>query len=250
MASIVITPWIPSVPGHSRVIYSAKTSSGSTYNYGDFTATNAFFWSSIDLSNYAGTDSGETPYYIVVTDGAGKTATGYIANKDVGVTLGSELLTSWNNHSTDPYDTLETTAGNITSLINLGASTGWAYSNETGFSTDQLIKVVIDVTLVGTAPYRYIGVDRENLPVAFLTDETTYFTGTMDSVGKTSMWVCSAAEDSCSLSCTFSVKRVIHAPATAVHIVSALNSTTRDWANRDSGFFQNDIASWIVYGWK
>lgn len=54
-------------------------STGSTYNYGDYTATNAFFWSSLDLSPYAGTDLGSTPYYIELLDTAGKKATGYLA---------------------------------------------------------------------------------------------------------------------------------------------------------------------------
>jgi hypothetical protein len=43
------------------------------------------------------------------------------------------------------------------------------------------------------------------------------------------------------------VKRVTDPPATAVHIVSSLNGTTRNWASIESGFDPNTIASWKIY---
>ena len=69
-----------------------KNSSGSTFNRGDFTATGAFFWSSIDLSPYRGMDKGNTPFYIELLDGAGKKATGYIGAVGAGEMLGDELV--------------------------------------------------------------------------------------------------------------------------------------------------------------
>lgn len=44
-----------------------------------------------------------------------------------------------------------------------------------------------------------------------------------------------------------SLKRVTDPPNTAVHIVSSLNGTTRDWASIESGFDPIGIASWIIY---
>jgi len=91
---------------------------GSTYNYGDFTATNAFFWSSLNLSSYAGTDLGSTPYYIEVLDVAGKKATGYIGAVGAGETLGSETLTGWTCFAPPfHFETFITSGKDITSAM-------------------------------------------------------------------------------------------------------------------------------------
>jgi len=46
----------------------------------------------------------------------------------------------------------------------------------------------------------------------------------------------------------YSIKRVTDPPSTAVHIVSSLNGTTRNWASIESGFDPNTISSWSIYG--
>lgn len=220
-------------------------STGSTYNRGDFTSTNAFFWSSIDLSPYAGTDLGYTPFRIVAIDGAGKEATGYLAGVGAGETLGSELIT-------DPgFDV----SGDWTKGGGWTVVAGQAIANTTGtaviyqlspsLTMYQLFKHVMTCSLLTSGTYQAAALSG---PYGAIYSDagTKSCYGNALSTGITGVGI----NDTTALIATFdsiSYKRVIDPPSTAIHIVSALNGTVRDWASIESGFDPNIIASWKIY---
>lgn len=225
--------------------YIAEDSTGSTFNRGDFTATGAFFWSSLNLSTYHGTDTGYTPFYIEVLDGVGKKATGYIGAVGAGEILGNELVT-------DPTFDVD---GDWTK------GTGWTVVGgkavaltspyleriyETlAFTVGQLLKGVIICDSFTTGQYRpQLG---GNILGTYTNSGTKIDYTNILYTGSWGNGI--RAEDT--LSATFtdiSTKRVTSPPSTAVHIVSSLNGITRNWASIESGFDPNAIASWNIYG--
>jgi hypothetical protein len=217
-------------------------STGATFNRGDFTSGNAFFWSSIDLGWYAGAYPGSTPFYIELLDAAGKKATGYIGAVGAGETLGSELITDWPFNT---FDTFTSVGKDITSAIDANAALDeYTYSNLLGFSLNQLMKLVTDITLnSGTAPIIYCGNTGLNFSDRTLTDETLYFSIREVGGNKERIWVYEGVAAVCNLSCIFSIKQITDPPSTAIHIVSSLNGTTRNWASIESGFDPNTITS-------
>jgi len=219
-------------------------STGSTYNRGDFTATNAFFWSSLNLSAYAGTDAGYTSHYIEALDSAGKKATGYIGAVGAGETLGNEIVVNGGFDS----DTIWTKEAGWTIAGGVGVATNVTsaiFQNQLGsFIVGGLYKGVSDWTRTGgesafglgligwfnqgiTVNGNYIGyLAFKSVGDGDISGYGWGFTGTIDN---------------------YFVKRVTDSPSTAVHIVSSLNGTTRDWASIESGFDPNNIASWKIY---
>jgi len=223
----VITGAVP-YPGNPQM-----TSVGSTLNRGDFTATNAFFWSSLNLSSYAGNDSGYTPYYIELLDGTGKKATGYIGATGAGETLDANIVAGWDFTS------------------------GWSnYSNATIIDSDSfttsdtggIMSVYGILSMSSLYAYTYVAtnghlVNGANGVTIALNDGVTKYDCTVYPaiipyrLGAGNVDVT-----------TLNVQRVTDPPATAVHIVSSLNGTTRNWASIESGFDPNTIASWKING--
>jgi len=217
---------------------------------GDFTATNAFFWSSAeDLSIYSGHDLGNTPFLLTLTDGAGKKATGYIGAVGAGETLDIEINTDvpFNvSGQWTPTGVGFTISGGKAVALNSDILAQVYNHNVTGITPNILCKVVFDVT------------DYTDGTVAFLLGGDDAVKGTnRNSSGTFTEYITLKASDQyislriyaggSDLSCdNFSVKKVLDPPSTAVHIVSSLNGTTRDWASIESGFNPNTIASWAV----
>jgi hypothetical protein len=216
------------------------TSAGSTYNRGDFTATNAFFWSSIDISQFAGIDTGSTHNYIEVLDATGKLAIGYLAGvgADVAETLGSELITSWDGGN---FDTFISVGGNVTSAIVL-APVKDQYTNNPGLHSMELIKGVFNLTMNSGSVAAFFSSDYSQ-NWGLVNGAQTIYKNTNATSGLYHFYGYAAMNFSCDLS----LKRVTDPPATAVHIVSSLNGTTRAWASIESGFNPNTITSWIIY---
>lgn len=252
-------PWIPTIPnGHTGGV---KGSDGSTYNRGDYTATNAFFWSNLDLSQWKGTDLGSTPYYIEVLDTAGKKAIGYIGNIGAGLTLGSETVSN-GSFETDPevewvkgYTHLVSISGGqsgncceMTGYVGLVAAAsqdistgtvgqlflllGYVKSGTDGNVTYQIISdQTLDMVLNGTTSaswvqnsvYGSVLTTSQNI---YLTKPNTILTTLFDEI---------------------SLKPVTDCPVTAVHIISTKDGTTRDWTSIESGFLYNNILSWVIY---
>lgn len=216
---------------------------GSTFNRGDFTATNAFFWSSLDLSSYAGSDVGSTSHWIELTDGAGKKAIGYIGAVGAGE-AGNELATD-GDFAVDPGPWLQTGGWTIAGGVGVGTATGGYIYQPISHAVKSLVKFKFDL-VTRTSGELYMGGDGVGFS-SFLSIPDTYthyrnitspnanaflygnpadvFTGTVDN---------------------FSAVQLTDPPSTAVHIVSSLNGTTRDWASTESGFDPNTIASWKI----
>jgi len=217
-----------------------EDSTGSTYNRGDFTEGNAFFWSSIDLSPLAGTDLGSTPNRIIVVDGAGKVATGYLAGVGAEETLGGELVTGWTNAS---YDTFTSIVKDITSAIDLGG-TCIGVSNTTAKNTGELLKLVSTLTL-GSGQAPSLAYDGFSYIVGTFSDGlNTFYHNTLNRTDTAYRIYNTEAANWSSIN---SSKQVTDPPATACHIVSSLNGTTRAWEYVEAGFNPNDIASWEIF---
>ena len=235
---------------------------------GDFTATNAFFWSSAeDLSIYSGHDLGNTPFLLTLTDGAGKKATGYIGAVGAGETLGAELITNPTfDVNTDGWSPIWT--GSLAAIdggqsgkcleitANAGDNFGYAGAYTTiSFINNELIKM---------STYRKNGTDVSKSTQSYVYLGGDYFVNPR--LTTTGSWVLDEryanisggnasfslqANNSATIGLTLlwdeaSLKRVTDPPNTAVHIVSSLNGTTRNWASIASGFNPNTIASWAV----
>jgi len=235
-------------------------STGSTFDRGDFTEGNAFFWSSLDLSPYAGTDLGSTPYYIEVLDGTGKKATGYIGAVGAGETLGSEMLTNGSfSVNTDSWSAVQcilaSVAGgqseNCLEITQVSGDYATAYQG-VFIPANQLIKSTGYVKS-GTSGNENCGIGWDASGTPFpngvssgsWSQITQYRVGHLDGYPNLSKLTGTAGT---MLFDEVSSKRVTDPPAIAVHIVSSLNGTTRDWASIESGFDPNDIASWTIWG--
>ena len=229
-----------------------KNSVGSTFNRGDFTALNAFFWASLDLSQYAKRDTGYTPFKIELVDGAGKKAAGYIGavGAGAGETLDIEINTDvpFNvSGQWTPTGVGFTISGGKAVALNSNILAQVYNHNVTGITPNILCKVVFDVT------------DYTDGTVAFLLGGDDAVKGTnRNSSGTFTEYITLKASDQyislriyaggSDLSCdNFSVKKVLDPPSTGVHIVSSLNGITRNWASIESGFDPNNIASWKIY---
>jgi hypothetical protein len=250
---------------HKRVIDGA----GSTFNWGDFTATNAFFWSSLDLSPYAGTDVGSTPYWIELIDSAGKKATGYIGAVGGGETLsGVELITNgnmeldsnWTNDgglSTLNARSSEQTHGGTYSRKVVAANNG-IKSDVFTVSNGELYNVSlwvypVDVDTIYIAVYKGNGIWSLNILGRTLTlGEWNLVTGKhIEPVGGTAAYISIGQGgdpwgDKTLYWDDVSTQRVLDPPSTAVHIVSSRNGTTRDWESIESGFNPNMVMSWNI----
>ena len=229
-----------------------KNSVGSTFNRGDFTALNAFFWASLDLSQYAKRDTGYTPFKIELVDGAGKKATGYLGAVGAGETLGAELITaqanrdfsganSWTNGTFGTFDKV----GDLSVTGNDGQFCYLLAGNYSALTSSALYKFSYDYTLTS-------GVFRLNLQnsgqglftftAGSNSDYFVYGGGSNDYLQPIALRSPSQGDFD-----NLSWKRVTNPPSTAVHIVSSLNGTVRDWASIESGFDPNNIASWKIY---
>jgi len=214
-------------------------STGSTFNRGDFTATNAFLWSSIDVSAYAGTDTGYTPFYVEALDGASKKATGYIGAVGAGETLGNELIgnTTFDDNSWWEWQASWSVVGGVA----VSNGTGWIKRVDF-FNVNFLYKREVTVTeyTSGDGYGLYNGASY-SLDISSAGLKSSYINYNV--VGPVyiygSLYVAKIDNPT--------IKRVTDPPSTAVHIVSSFNGTTRNWASIESGFDPNNIASWGIY---
>ena len=223
-----------------------KFSGVGTFNRGDFTATNAFFWSSINLEAHAGMDTGYTPNYIELLDNTGKKATGYIGAVGAGETLGSELIINGDMSVPESWD----------------LQSGWAVSGGVGVATNVENKQAIYQTSSSTQNFLLKGsfdlVTRTsgNFFLSYGSGGDGSFTprtvpgSYVEYANSAGYFIYNGITANNTAGGTIdniSFKRVTDPPATAVHIVSSLNGTTRNWASIESGFDPNNIASWKIY---
>lgn len=237
------------------------TSVGSTFNRGDFTSTNAFFWSSLDLSPYNGMDLGSTPFRIIVTDGVGKVATGYIGAVGAGETLGSEKVINGEfSSSTVGWEPDVSTLANITGgqsgnclEVTSTGGTGYGYQNVGALNGELCFYSTYDKKGTAAGGKILFGTTYYNGSFATLivadpdwTQYTGYLISGLDDINRVGIGLISLVDTKTMLFDTISLKRVTDCPITAIHIVSSLNGTTRDWASTESGFDPSTIASWKI----
>jgi phage gp37-like protein len=185
-----------------------------------------------------------TPFYIELLDATGKKATGYIGAVGAGETLGSELITGWTNGG---YDTWASAGVDITSTIGLtdALRAGWQqYTSSSGW----LVKLITTLAYTGNQPFFWIlnhpeYTNRTEINDLVVGANTKY--RTLLSAADDIAFITGAITNYSVISNSF--KRVTDPPSTAVHIVSSLNGTTRNWASIESGFDPNTIATWKIY---
>jgi len=270
-SSQIALPKIILPTAESRRFTFAKQSTGSTFNYGDFTNNNAFFWSSLDLSPLAGTDLGSTPFYIELVDNAGKKATGYLAGVGAGETL-SPLVdgdtlngnmetgdppTGWNGVGTPTLDGVadERTGGTgIQSLSITRGTESYSVARNLTLVLGGLYKLGSWIN-VSTSTSTQIRVVRSSdyasqfqtvasAPAVWI-NSSIY--GTCIYVNSTIVLVCGTVPGVEARYDDVYLGRVTDPPSTACHIVSSLNGTTRAWQIKETGFNPNTITSWVIY---
>lgn len=224
---------------------------------GTFTAANArnsfvdgtaFTCFDTDLSAYAGTDAGSTPYFIQLQDASGDIASGYLGAVGGGWTFGAELLADL---------IFGTNCG-----VNWTCGDGWSIADGVGvanvasnqgiyqpisYSTSALYKSLINIvtnTGGGNSGFTFnpFGATKQYVsPEAGI--KTLY------SVAISSNWMIrgifgyGAVGTIDDASC----KQVTDCAATGLHIMSTKNGTTRNWQSISATFGYNDNISYRIY---
>lgn len=242
------------------------------FKLGDFTTGNAFYWQDVDLTIYAGNDSGLTPYSIVLTDAAGKTARGFIGAVGAGETLsGMELLTNpgfegtyvngvapnWlvtrgtkSEYTSTPHggvsaQQIDNPAGNTAYLSAVGAEIiGKLYKFSAWFKA-----------LAGTGRWTGSGGNGVNLTFGLGLADVAWAqkVGYLTSRATDSLLYTNLYADTHAVAATNSVvwddasiQAVLDPPATGVHIVSAYGGSVRAWTTIESGFNPNTITTAVL----
>jgi hypothetical protein len=218
---------------------------GSTYNRVDMTTDKSFFWSSVDLSAYAGTDAGNTPYSVILTDAAGKTAQGFIGAAGAGPAGGTLVddVAGWDLTSGWTLVSGSETIIDNNSFSTTAGGQGLKKTDETIVNA-ALYNIVYSVSSTGGFCYRFRNHAGTAYPSSTCLASASYATNPF-TTGTTSFFRHASAGTTDITS--ISVNRVTDPPTTGVHIVSALGGGTRAWTNIDAGFNPNTITTWKVY---
>jgi hypothetical protein len=236
----------------------------------------------IDLSSYAGTEGSATRYLIRVHDSASKLAYGYIGAADAAETLsGSELVVNGNfeTFTGTADDTTSDNLGTWTDTSNDGtgnhiwvltanpaphggtycvkyqrdSSTNAQSYQNFAVTAGKLYKVTFWTQGDGTNAGRYALYDvtagatitgnlTTGVTAATWTQVTHYITAPAGCASMRLYFLTSTTAGSFFVVDDASVQEVTHVGATGVHIVSAINGSTRDWTSIESGFNYNDSA--------
>jgi len=244
----------------SPILGLIKNSEGSTFNRGDFTNGNAFFWSSIDLSLYQNC-------LLKLIDNNGKKAQGWINGVGAGETLGSELLTNggfdtditgWTGIRCTIASIIGGQDGKCLEATNVDQPSQYAERAESvPEGTNQLLKYngyVKSGTSGNEATMIRITDYAETKVLSFVNSISSsswtafadgYFTPISEGF-KFNFWKFTDTVGTM-LFDTGSVKRVTDPPATGIHIVSMQKGLTRKWSYIETGFDPNNISSWEIY---
>ena len=183
---------------------------------------------------YAGA-SGNTPYILLATDTGGKVAWGYLGEEGTGETLGANIYSSFDftsgwtaigGASIDDSDTFVVPGPSASGIYNTSLTAG------------KLYKITVNVGATSCTIWTYDGVN-----VQLLGNSNTTFYATAkyerlylrrDSHGTVDVT-------------SISVQEVTDpATTTGVKIYSTKNGTTQSWANVETGFLPNSVASYDV----
>ena len=225
------------------------------------------FFAGVDLSSYVGVEGTSTPWKMNIRDKEGDLITGFVGAAGAGETLDSELVTNgtfntdttgWTNRATLLYDTFEVAAGKL-HLVSDGSTAAYCYGGDNvAFVAGALYKVSADLAFTTgdirlqvrqaiTSGTTYFGVKH----ITLSTDGTHihYYTATVTEsvsaqINHTLATACELTVDN------YSIKQVIDCPTTGVHIVSAKNGATRNWASIGASFNYNASISSGIKGYR
>jgi len=188
----------------------------------------AFFDCGVDLSAYAGLDSGSHEYYLkVYSKSNGASIGGYVGAVGGGAAFGGEGITGWRNAR---YETFTSNVKDITSAINTAGDAD-AITNEFAV-TGTCYKIITTVTLgSGQPPILY---DNGASPAI--------------SIGSIDAYWCSQAGGhfdyynsiASNYSAVCSIKPVTDCAVTGFHIISAQGGSTQNWTSVSGSFNYND----------
>jgi hypothetical protein len=213
-----------------------------------------------------------TPFYIEVLDAAGKEASGYLGTVGAGLTLGPELIINGGMEAGDPptgWDAVATPETFERSGVQKKSGSYSLHLVDSVPSYGQGRQYFPGGARVAGAVYTFLfshhtitgplnaifsdgnGVALGDVSYADLAawfDRTTFYAMTVDDGGIGFVTFYHAAGGALEFYLDdVSVKRVTEPPATAVHIVSAVNGMTRNWASIEAGFDPSNITSWKIY---
>lgn len=216
----------------------------------------------LDLSPFAGVAGVRTPCKLTLTDSAGKQAVGWIAEADAAEAFSAEKVTNssfatdisdWTNDGVIPWATCE---WGVTESIHLAAGAAGTYCScysldnivITPFKLYQVeivIRSISNGTLYVTVSETAGGVVKPFGDLAFTSAGT--YTYNLTAIGGDTCQVFLWRNDvgSANLDAvvdSVSIKEITHVGADGVHIVSAQNGSTRNWASIEAGFNYNDTA--------
>ena len=232
----------------------------------DYTSTNAFIEFGVDLTSYHGN------HKIVVTDSAGKSASGYLHSvAPGGEALGAELIingdmeldSNWSDYGTpliNERSSVEVFAGSYSRKFSTNATF-------TGIESDPFTVAAGAVYSIGITDYP---ATSGTLYIGYFVTEGTGSGGKWEQVGNqtydtwnsfTKYFTCSVSGDSSVLrinSATsamervwyvdnLTVKRLTDCAATGSLIVSTLGGATRSWTSVDTGFDPNLACAYKIY---
>jgi hypothetical protein len=208
------------------------------------------FVDDVDLSSYAGTDSGSTPNMMILEDSSGNICASYIGAIGGGESLGSELITGWTNSVSNPFETITVNVNgrDFDSAINTTGS-GRADCGDI-VTAGSLYKSVVATTINSGGSYNYsLGVGAGGSFSAGQLLKTISATGvdTVIFAPKTYTVVGVYAGAAINFSATFTLKKYSDIPATGVHLVSEPDGSTRNVAYKDTNFNPNAVVTIKIF---
>ena len=182
---------------------------------------------------------------LTLKDSTGKVLVGYIKAAGTGETLGTELLTLWQNSGLDTL-TPNVNAHDIDSLIDADAG-GTAYRYPFTIGAGVLTKSVHTLTGTVAASLRIYAGDNSGLdtgfaPVALSSGANTYYW--MQIIGGTTGNYQIVTTGASNFSSASSYKTVLTPSATGVTIVSTPGGATYNWKYKEAGFNFNDAGNY------
>ena len=248
--------------------------------YIDATAAGAFIDDTASLAKFAGA-SGATPYYVVCTDSAGKTATGYLGAAGAGEgtteTVTDGGLENWAS-ATDLTSWTEGLSGGTVTRETVDLRPGTVGTSSCKIVSSTSSHVRQNITLVPNALYRltlwYKTQSGKNFNIrltnsglnVYLQSNGTWGTPTGNIQVSNTSWTqytiyfnAHASYTNYILYCNgysssgtyyvddVSLVRITDPDSTGLHVYDGYNSTDRGWASTEAGFDPITIASYSIY---
>lgn len=205
----------------------------------------------INLSTYAGNDTGLTKYKLIYYDSANKKVQGFIGASGGGEALGIELATAWANSTGNPFETFDGAAPpDITSAINT-VGTARCDCGDVG-NAGALFKASINATIngggginwaVGRIPGNFSPSDMIEVSVGA---QNIYLCTTLDPLRTVFGFYVSL---NANFSTVMSLKRVTDVSTNGVHLHSTKNGVDRNVVV-DTDFNLNDASGYTYELYK